>query len=71
MAKFRKLSSANRIDFMFWYKRSISKIYAANVALECLRDGVGNRIWPKNVSYNLITNINDVGVDTYYYIVVH
>ena len=44
----------------------ISRIYAVNVALECLRDGVGNGIWPKGVSYNLITNINEWSVGDYY-----
>ena len=24
------------------------------MASECLRDGVGNGIWPKDISYNLI-----------------
>ena len=47
----------------------ISRIYAVNVALECLRDGVGNGIWPKGVSYNLITNINEWSVGDYYEII--
>ena len=28
---------------------------------------MGNGIWPKDVNYNLITIINDIGVETYYY----
>ena len=49
-------------------------VYAANIknicskyGLECLRDVMGNGIWPKDVNYNLITIINDIGVETYYY----
>ena len=47
--------------------RPISRTYAVNVALECLRDVMGNGIWPKDVNYNLIAIINDIGVETYYY----
>ena len=28
---------------------------------------MGNGIWPKDVNYNLIAIINDIGVETYYY----
>ena len=47
----------------------ISKIYAVNVALECLRDGVGNGIWPKGISYNLITIVDERSVGWYYDII--
>ena len=47
----------------------ISRIYAINVALDCLRDGVGNGIQLKGVSYNLITIINGESVENYYEII--
>ena len=64
MSKFRRLCNANRI-VMSYNMTLISEIYAVNVALECLRHGVGNGIWPKDVSYNLITCIDDIGVEEY------
>ena len=51
--------------------RFISRIYAVNVELECLLDGVGNGIWPKSVSYNLITIVDEWSVEKYYDIIVH
>ena len=36
------LIDIRRADTRFWYKQLVSEIYAVNVALECLRDGVGN-----------------------------
>ena len=50
---------------------SIAHICAINVALECLRHSVGNGIWPKGISYNLITIINEVSVVKYYRIIAH
>ena len=64
MSKFRRLCNANRI-VMSYNMTLISEIYAVNVALECLRHGVGNGIWPKDVSYNLITCIDNIGVEEY------
>ena len=64
MSKFRRLCNANRI-VMSYNMTLISEIYAVNLALECLRHGVGNGIWPKDVSYNLITCIGDIGVEEY------
>ena len=49
----------------------ISRIYAVNGALECLRNGVGNGIWPKGVSYNVITIINESSAENYYEIITH
>ena len=62
--KFFRLCTAKRI------KKTpsmllISRIYAVNVMLECLRDVVGNGIWSKNISYNLITIVNERGVIRY------
>ena len=34
----------------------ISELYAVNTALECLRDGVVNGIWPKEINYDIITS---------------
>ena len=48
---------------------SISRIYAVNVVLECLRDGVGNGIWPEGISYDRITIINEKSVEKYYKII--
>ena len=66
--KFFRLCIADRIkkirDMMI-----ISRIYAVNVALECLRDGVGNGIWPKGISYNLITIVDEWGLRRYYDII--
>ena len=47
----------------------ISRIYAVNVALECFRDGLGNGIWPKGISYNLITTVDERSVGRYYDII--
>ena len=44
MSKFKRLCNANRIDFMNWYMVPISTIYAVNVALECLRDGISRYV---------------------------
>ena len=49
----------------------ISYIYALNVALECLRNSVGNGIWPKDVTYNLITIIDERSVENYCNIIKH
>ena len=49
----------------------IERIYAVNVALDCLRDGVGNGIWPKGVTYGFIAGINERSVEKYYNIIVH
>ena len=46
----------------------ISELYAVNTALECLRDGVGNGIWPKEINYDNITSIvADMDAKNYYY----
>ena len=66
---FNRLCRASRIDLKPLHMLTISHVYAVNVALECLRDGVGNGIWPKGVSYNLITNINEWSVGDYYEII--
>ena len=66
--KFARLRRAKRIKAT-WGTASIAYIYAINVALECLRDSVGNGIWPKDISYNLITIINEVSVVKYYRII--
>ena len=44
MTKFRRLCHANRIDFEYWYMLAISRMYAVNVELECLRNSMGNGI---------------------------
>ena len=66
--KFFRLCIADRIkkirDMMI-----ISRIYAVNVALECLRDGVVNGIWPKGISYSLITIVDEWGLRRYYDII--
>ena len=68
--KFARLRRAKRIKAT-WDTASIAQIYAINVALECLRDSVGNGIWPKGISYNLIAIINEVSVVKYYRIIAH
>ena len=60
------LCSYNRIDCMDDCILSISKIYAVNVVLECLHDGVENGIWPEDISYDRITTINEKSVKKYY-----
>ena len=69
MPKFIGLCDGSGIDFIERYMLAISRIYAINVALDCLRDGVGNGIWPKGVSYNLISIINEESVENYYEII--
>ena len=71
MTKFRRLCHANRIDFEYWYMLAISRMYAVNVELECLRNSMGNGIWSKDINYNLISIINDPSVEKYYYIIAH
>ena len=73
--KFIRLYRASRIDIRradtrFWYKQLVSEIYAVNVALECLRDGVGNGIWPEDVNYNFIASINEISVEKYCEIII-
>ena len=48
---------------------SISRIYAVNVVLECLLNGVGNGIWPEGISYDRITITNEKSVEKYYQII--
>ena len=69
--KFTRLCNANRIKTSSWNMLLIAHIYAVNVALECLRDGVENGIWPKGVSYNLITIPNEWSVRKYYNITIY
>ena len=69
ICKFMRLCSYNRIDFMDECKLPISRIYAVNVVLECLRDDVGNGIWPEGISYDGITTINEKSVEKYYKII--
>ena len=69
--KFTRLCNANRMKTSSWNMLLISHIYAVNVALECLRNGVGNGIWPKGVSYNLITILNEWSVRKYYNIKIY
>ena len=73
MRKFRISCIVNQvlIEFMDWYMLPVSRIYAVNGALACLRNGVGNGIWPKGVSYNVITIINESSAENYYEIITH
>ena len=73
MRKFRISFIVNQvlIEFMDWYMLPISRIYAVNGALECLRNGVGNGISPKGVSYNVITIINESSAENYNEIITH
>ena len=67
VCKFNRLCHANRMRSRFGCEFVISRTYAVNVVLECLRDGVGNGIWPKDVTYDLITSVDDSGVERYYW----
>ena len=67
VCKFNRLCHANRMRFRFGCEFVISRIYAVNVVLECLRDGVGNGIQHKDVTYDLITSVDDSGVGRYYW----
>ena len=49
MRKFDRLCHANQIRPEQLYPTVIPGLYAVNVASECLRDGLGNRIWPKKL----------------------
>ena len=69
ICKFMRLCSVNRINFMDECMLPISRIYAVNMVLECLRDGVGNGIWPEGISYDRITIINEKSVEKYYKII--
>ena len=69
--KFTRLCNANRMKTSSWNMLLIAHIYAVNVALECLRDGVGKGIWSKGVSYNLITILNEWSARKYYNITIY
>ena len=69
ICKFMRLCSVNRINFMDECMLPISRIYAVNMVLECLRDGVGNGIWPEGISYYRITIINEKSLKKYYKII--
>ena len=64
--KFNRLCRVSRIDLKPLHMLTITHVYAVNVVLECLRDGVGNGIWPKDVNYDLITSVGDRSVEKYY-----
>ena len=57
--KFRRSCHANRIK-KTRYMMLISYIYGLNVALECLRNSVGNGIWPKDVTILLLSLMKGV-----------
>ena len=63
MCTFARLCHASQIKIIFGCHQLI---YAVNVALECLRDDVGNGIWPKSISYDNITLVNGKYVNDYY-----
>ena len=64
--KFMKIWDASRIKLKSWYGSLTAVIYALNVVLECLRDGVGNGIWPKGITDDFIARINEKSVKEYY-----
>ena len=55
--KFNRFCNANRIIIDCDYDMLIPELYTVNTALEYLRDGVGNEIWPKEIKYDNITSI--------------
>ena len=67
MLEFNELCRANRIIIDCHYNPLISKLYAENKALECLRDNVGNGIWPKDINFGLFTNVDNMNVTNRYY----
>ena len=69
LCKFMRLCSVSQINIMDECMMSISRIYEVNVVLECLRDGVGNGIWPEGISYYRITIINEKSLKKYYKII--
>ena len=71
MFKFDRLCNANRIIVDYCYKLIISELHAVNTALECLRDNVGNEIWPKDINYDLITSTDNMNVENYYFQIVN
>ena len=70
MRKFDRLCDASRIRIKSCYRAFLSRIYAINVGLECLCDGVGNGIWPKDITYNLIGSIDESSVALHYTIII-
>ena len=48
----------------------ISEIYAANMVLEYLRNNLGNGVWPKGITHDLFTCIDEPSVGKYYKIIV-
>ena len=44
----------------------IASIYSVNVALDCLRDGLKCKTWPKCINYDRITKLNKSSVRYYY-----
>ena len=48
----------------------ISEIYAVNMVLEYLRNNLGNGVWPKGITYDLLTCIDEHSVRKYYKLIV-
>ena len=48
----------------------IAEIYAVNMVLECLRNNLGNGVWPKGITYDFIACIDEHTVKHYYKIIV-
>ena len=64
--RFHRECQARPIAFEHCWGRSISEVYAVDVALGGLRESVGNGIWPKDIDYHRITSINELGAAMYY-----
>ena len=64
--RFHRECQARPIAFEHCWGRSISEVYAVDVALGGLRESVGNGIWPKGIDYDHITSINEIVAAMYY-----
>ena len=71
MYRFNRLCHANRIVYRSQHMHLISRVYAVNMTLECSRDGVGNGIWPKGITYDFIACINERSMKKYYRIAIY
>ena len=71
VCRFNRLCHANRIVYRSQHMQSISRVYAVNMALECLRDSAGNGIWPKGITYDFIACINERNIKKYYRIAIY
>ena len=67
---FIRMCNANQTAFRGQYMNIIAEIYAVNMVLEYLRNNLGNGVWPKGITYDIIACIDEHSVRNYYKLIV-